>query len=174
MQITRDKMAILQAVIGFAHVEKYQGTLPRKLALMYDEDDVQDLVAMGLLEWTTMTYSCGRDVFGLRATVAGKELADECAPDPQPDQETGGACIEFTHEHLTLLSDIYHYSKVSHLEGLYPERLAKGQSKEDLDDLFDRGLIIKVRVNRQDDDKRIKGFLLSSKGKKTLRQHKLQ
>jgi hypothetical protein len=56
MELTRQRATILQTVGDFGEIERYEGLMPNKHVLIYDEKDLRDLVREGLIEWRTIEY----------------------------------------------------------------------------------------------------------------------
>lgn len=165
MDLTTSCADIIRAVSEFASLDRYQGALPRKHALLYDENDLKALIDAGLLERMKFTFSCGRRSEGFRLTAAGRE-ALAGLPEALPDE--GG----LDPEHIDIMNDIYHFSKITRNKGVMPKDTARRYQRDDLDDLFSRGYILRVKVKAfPRDGKAVKGFVLSSKGLRILREH---
>jgi len=158
MKPTPKQFDILRAVAAFATVERYQGTLPKRQALFFAKDDLGALEDAGLLEKVKLSYPCGKSLAGWRLTPAGRALLPEVEP------EGGG---ELEAEHLRILGDVYHYSRISSFRGMMPKDLAKGAfDGDDLRDLFTHGYLLRIRVKGQ---AKGKGWVVSNKGLAALR-----
>jgi hypothetical protein len=165
MDLTASCADIIRAVSEFAALDRYQGALPRKHALLYDENDLKALTDAGILEKMKFTFSCGRRSEGFRLTSAGRE-ALAGLPETSPD-EAGLAP-----EHIDIMNDIYHFSKITKNKGVMPKDLARRYQRDDLEDLFSRGYILRVKVKGfPREGKSIKGFVLSSKGLRVIREY---
>ena len=159
MKIPPRQQDILKAAAAFATVERYQGTLPRRQALLYAKDDLRALDDAGLLECIKLSYPCGRSMAGWRLTEAGR-LA---LPEPEAADEP-----ELLPEHLRILNDVYHYSRLSAFRGMMPQDLARRQfDKDDLEDLFTHGYLLRIRIKT---DGKAKGWVVSNKGLCALRR----
>ena len=64
-------------------------------------------------------------------------------------------------EHLRILSDVYHYSRLSQNRGLMPKELAKDFDADDLRDLFLHGYLLRIRLKGR---VTAKGWVVSEKG----------
>lgn len=158
MKPTPKQFDILRAAAAFATVERYQGTLPKRQALFFAKDDLHALEDAGLLEKVKLSYPCGKSVAGWRLTPAGRALM------PQPGPETVG---ELEAEHLRILGDIYHYSRISSFRGMMPKDLAKEAfDGDDLRDLFTHGYLLRIRIKGV---VKVKGWVVSDKGLSALR-----
>ncbi len=165
MDLTISCANIIRAISQFAALDRYQGALPRKHALLYEENDLKALIDAGLVERMKFTFSCGRNSEGFRLTAAGRE-ALAGLPDTASDE--GGLAPE----HIDIMNDIYHFSKISRNKGVMPKDMARRYQREDLDDLFSRGYVLRVKVKAfPKDGKAVKGFVLSSKGLRIIREY---
>jgi len=90
----------------------------------------------------------------------------EIEPEHQPQGEDDFA--ELTIEHLLLLQDVLHFSRMPRYRFMLPAKKAKSYNQEDLSDLFVRGYLLKLKV--ADDKGSAKGFVISAKGQKALDQ----
>lgn len=159
MKISPRQQDILKAAAAFATVERYQGTLPRRQALLYAKDDLRVLDDAGLLECVKLSYPCGRSMAGWRLTEAGRSAL----PEPEAADEP-----ELLPEHLRILNDVYHYSRLSAFRGMMPQDLARRQfDKDDLEDLFSHGYLLRIRIKT---DGKAKGWVVSNKGLHALRR----
>lgn len=158
MQPTPVQYDILRAAAAFATVERYQGTLPKRQAVLFAKDDLEALEDAALLERVKLSYPCGKSVAGWRLTPAGKALLPECE-----DEEFG----ELMAEHLRILNDVYHYSRISSFRGMMPKALAKDSfDADDVRDLFSHGYLLRIRIKGAG---KTKGWVVSGKGLAALR-----
>ncbi len=174
MEITPSQGDIIKAAAAFSSLDRYQGALPKKHALIYDEDDLAVLINDGLLETMRFTFSCGRQSEGLRLTALGRE-ALAGLPQDEPEDALDDGLDELAPEHIDIMNDIYHFSKITKNKGVMPKELSRRYVAEDLDDLFSRGYIlrVKVKVKSKADAKSakpVKGYVLSSKGLRIIRE----
>ena len=156
MQPTAAQIDILRAAAAFASVQRYNGTLPKRQALHYDKTQLAVLEDAGFLERVKLSFPCGKGVEGWRLTDPGR-LA--LVPGP------ADALLE--PEHLRILSDVYHYSRLSHNRGMMPKELAKAFDADDVRDLFMHGYLLRINLKGR---VKAKGWVVSNKGLSALRQ----
>lgn len=156
MKTSPRQQEILRAAGAFATVERYQGSLPKRQALVFPKDDLHFLEDAGLLERIKLSYPCGRTLAGWRLTPAGTYVLPDTAPDAEP---------ELAPEHLRILNDVYHYSRISGFHGMMPKELARQYDKDDVEDLFAHGFLLRIRIKDAG-----KGWVVSSKGVAALRR----
>ena len=107
MHTTAAHIDILRAAAAFSSIERYNGTMPKRQALHYDKTRLAELEDAGFLERVKLSFPCGKDVEGWRITAGGRfALAGE------------DAASALEPEHLRILSDVYHYSKLSKNRGM--------------------------------------------------------
>jgi len=165
----RDDSTILKAVGQFGEIAKYHGVMPKKHAVAFDEEQVEELIRGGFLEWVNFTYGCGKEVEGLRLTPKGREaLSDNAANGLQSSQPP-----ELAEEHLLILQDIFHFSRMPRYHRMMPEKKARHYVPVDIEDLVNRGYILKIKVKSQG-QKSLSGYVISSKGERVLRSSGLQ
>ncbi|WP_428562691.1 MAG: hypothetical protein ACP59X_22050 [Solidesulfovibrio sp. DCME] len=150
------QLEILRAAAAFATVERYQGSLPKRQALLFSKDDLHRLEEAGLLERIKLSYPCGRTMAGWRLTPTGKQAL------PPADSV---ADHELFPEHMRILNDIYHYSRITGFHGMMPRELAKQYDKDDMEDLFGHGYLLRIRIKDAG-----KGWVVSNKGLAALRR----
>ena len=158
MKPTSRQVEILRAAAAFASVARYHGTLPRRQALHYAKDDLAGLEDAGFLERVKLSFPCGKDVAGWRLTAAGRQALSV------PEAEAG---LELEPEHLRILNDVYHSSRLSAHRGMMPKELARQFDGDDLDDLFTHGYLLRIRIKSAG---KAKGWIVSSKGLSALRR----
>ena len=141
-------------------MERYQGTLPKRQALLYAKEDLAALEDAGFLERVKLSYPCGRSVGGWRLTQAGRLALP--VPDGGPQEE------ELAPEHLRVLSDVYHYSRLSRYSGMMPKELGRDYDADDLRDLFLHGYLLRISLKGA---VKAKGWVVSNKGLAALRRH---
>lgn len=155
MQPTTAQCDILRAAAAFAAVERYSGTMPKRQALHFDKKQLAGLEDAGFLERVKLSFPCGKDVEGWRLTPPGRQLL---AGSP------GNAALE--PEHLRILSDVYHYSRLSQNRGMMPKELAKNFDADDVRDLFLHGYLLRINLKGS---VKAKGWVVSNKGLAALR-----
>ena len=155
MQPTTAQIDILRAAAAFASVRRYNGTMPKRQALHYDKTLLAGLEDAGFLDRVKLSFACGKDMEGWRLTDPGRRTlagAEDQAP--------------LLPEHLRILSDVYHYSRLSQNRGLMPKELAKDFDADDLRDLFLHGYLLRIRLKGR---VTAKGWVVSEKGLAALR-----
>lgn len=156
MQPTPKQCEILRATAAFATVDRYQGTLPKRQALLFAKTDMTALETSGFLELVKLSFPCGKAVDGWRLTEIGREWLIAQGWDDG----------ELAPEHLRILNDVYHYSRISRFRGMMPKECGKDYDADDLRDLFTHGYLLRIQVKGTD---KTKGWLVSAKGLAALR-----
>ena len=156
MQTTAAHVDILRAAAAFSSIARYNGTMPRRQALHYDKTRLAELEDAGFLERVKLSFPCGKDVEGWRLTPPGQLILAESA---------GEDALE--PEHLRILSDVYHYSRLSQNRGMMPKELEKAFDADDLRDLFEHGYLLRIKLKGR---VTAKGWVVSNKGLTALRQ----
>ena len=156
MLTTAAHVDILRAAAAFSSIERYNGTMPRRQALHYDKTRLAELEDAGFLERVKLSFPCGKDVEGWRITAGGRfALAGE------------DAASALEPEHLRILSDVYHYSKLSRNRGMMPKELAGEFDGDDVRDLFLHGYLLRINLKGT---VKAKGWVVSQKGLDALRR----
>lgn len=156
MPPTAAEIDILRAAAAFSTVQRYSGTMPKRQALHYDKTRLAGLEDAGFLERVKLSFSCGKNLEGWRLTGPGRRaLAGDDAQ------------AALLPEHLRILSDVYHYSRLSQNRGMMPKELARNFDADDLDDLFLHGYLLRIDLKGAI---KAKGWLVSNKGLAALRQ----
>lgn len=177
MHIENQHFEILNDIAKFADVERYRGMLPAKLALCYDTRKVEELIEANLVERVFISFSCGQESQLLKLTEQGRTaLEDLCDPGGEDPAQPRGKkiliqpkpeCAELTPEQMQIMSDILHYSKIHRFGGLMPHTETTVYPPRDLNILFARGFVIRVKAELGSGKKR-KGLILSDKGLRCL------
>ena len=156
MQPTTAHIDILRAAAAFSAVERYNGTMPKRQALHYDKTQLAELEDAGFLERVKLSFPCGKDVEGWRITAQGRyALAGQAAQEALEP------------EHLRILSDVYHYSRLSRNRGMMPKELAGEFDADDVGDLFMHGYLLRIHLKGT---VKAKGWVVSQKGLDALRR----
>lgn len=162
MNLSPQERSLLAAVSSFENIGRYQGLMPGKHLVTFGQDLTLRLEKQGLLEEVEITYNCGKTLKAVRLTPRGRlELEPEHPPQSEDDP------AELTLEHLLLLQDVLHFSRMPRYRFMLPAKKARSYSQEDLSDLFVRGYLLKLKVST-DDRGAAKGFVISAKGQKAL------
>lgn len=154
---------ILKAAAQFLAVARYHGAMPGKHAAAYRDCDVETLAWQGLLERVTFTYGCGQQMQGLRITPEGERLLDQLKAPPDPELATP----ELAFEHLIILQDVFHFSRMPRYHRMMPEKKARAYAPSDFEDLVNRGYILKMKLKTQG-ERSHKGYVISGKGERAL------
>lgn len=166
MPLTQRQVAILNSVAQFANVARYHGVMPSRHLIAYEDAEVQDLVDGGLVEWATFTYGCGKNMEGLRITPEGERRA---ARDTVQEPVLDDAGRELAMEHLLILQDVYHFSRMPRYRRMMPDKKAKHYMECDFEDLVNRGFILKMKI-KAGGERATKGYVISGKGERALMQ----
>jgi len=164
MPLTQRQVAILNSVAQFANVARYHGVMPRKHLIAYDDAEVRDLVDGGLVEWATFTYGCGKHMEGLRVTPEGERRA---ARDMVQEPVLDDLGRELAVEHLLILQDLRHFSRMPRYRRMMPDKKAKYYAECDFEDLVNRGYILKMKI-KAGGERTLKGYVISGKGERAL------
>ncbi|GAB6036897.1 hypothetical protein JCM15519_14560 [Fundidesulfovibrio butyratiphilus] len=162
MHLSPQERALLASVSRFETIGRYQGLMPGKHLVTFGQDLTARLERLGLIEEVELTYNCGKTLKAVRLTPQGRlEIEDEQHPQGADDP------AELTLEHLVLLQDVLHFSHMPRYRFMLPAKKAKIYNQEDLNDLFVRGYLLKLKVST-DDRGAAKGYVISAKGEKVL------
>ncbi len=162
MTLTERQMNIVRTVADFDSIDRYQGTLPRKHAFMYDEKDIKELVRSEVLQWVKLTFPCGKGVKGLRLTSTGRQML-EGPKWPTPDDDPLP-----TPPQIDLLRDIAFASQISVYRGLMPKTLMRQYDADSVEDLYLSGYILRIKIRLESGEK-YKGYVLASKARRLLK-----
>ena len=175
MILTERHIQILKDINMFSRIKRYHGMLPVKDAAIYDEDVLQYLLDEGLVEEGVVFTTCGSNPKGYRiADEARARLREKGVDFVNNDWEKvkGNDFItldQLEKEHVELLVDIYHFSKISKYCGIAPRSVLADYDKNVLKYLYDAGYIFHIKVKGVD-VKHAKGYVLSEKAIRILRQ----
>ncbi len=161
MNLTEQQMAIVGAVAEFDSIERYQGILPRKHVLLFEEKEVRELLQIDILQKVKLIFPNGKRMKGLRLTVAGRRILDD-SPTPIESKEPLP-----TPSQLTLLRDIAFASEMKIFHGIMPKKLVRQYNEKDLEDLYLDGYILRIKIYLEDNNN-LKGTILTSKAKQLL------
>lgn len=168
MQLNQEHLKVLKDISLFSRVHRYHGMLPRKLALFYDDQTIDDLLHAEYIERVHFKYPCGSNTMLLRLTTAGAAAlqADVGAAEMLPDNVV---LDELTQEQWDVLSDIYHTSQLRRYGGILPLEKVEDERMDPkiINKLYARGFLIRVKAEMGSGKKR-KGFIISNKGLRYL------
>jgi len=137
--------------------------MPSKHVHNYKDKDVEFLVKHGLLEWTTLLSSCGAEIKGLRLAEAGREVVYGDGGIPMRDLQD-----DVPMPLVAILVDIHCFERIRRYHGLMPKKKTACYPATDMDDLYQHGYILRMKVKTGGAKKR-EGYVLSAKGRSLLR-----
>ena len=164
MSNSPNRLAILKTAAQFQDILKYHGIMPSKHAIAFPDADLDALVNQGLLEWAEFTYGCGKELKGLRLTPKGRHLLE--VPGNPPDDAGIG---ELAYEHLLILQDVYHFSRMPRYRRMMPAKKAQIYVSSDFEDLLHRGYLLKMKI-KVEGERSFKGYVISPKGERALKK----
>lgn len=179
MILTREHIQLLKHVQAYSNVKRYHGMLPEREALAYDSKMLDHLKECGLLEEGTILTSCGSNPRGYRlAKNARKELnslgidfADRAWEKVRNDDEV--TLDQLDKEHIDLLRDIYHLSKVTRFCGVAPKDMLRDYDNTVLYMLYDMGYVYHIKLKGKN-VRHGDGYVLSDKAQRLLLQYGLE
>jgi len=166
MNLTERDLQILKNVRFFTKMHRYGGMLPGKYLLLYENDDLEKLIAHDYLERAVLSTPSNTVYPGLRLGAAGRKLINE---EETPVIQDGTQEIPI--ELVDIMEDVYHFSHIGRYRGLMPEKKAREYEPSDLEDLLNHGYVYRVKI-RWAEGKKIEGYVISTKAHhllKTLR-----
>jgi len=175
MILTQEHIQVLREIAGFATVKRYHGMLPGKHAVMYDEAMLAQLLEQGLIEEGVIFSQCGASSKGYRLSAKAREQLREMGLEfNSGDWEKIGAMDYVSRdglgqEHLDLLSDMRHFSRITLYGGIMPKEFVGEYAKEVVGLLYDGGYIFYIKL-KGEGVRYKKGYVLSDKGTYVLDQ----
>ncbi len=176
MKLESQHIEILKDIESFSDVARYRGMLPASLAMCYSESAIEELVQAQFIERMFISYSCGKESRFFKLTDQGRaELhwLNQGGPHDADARKKGSQrnpdCDELTEEQLQIMSDILHFSKIHRYGGLMPQSETEIYPPQELNRLFARGFVIRVKAELGSGKKR-KGLILSDLGLRCLGQ----
>lgn len=181
MIFTPEHIKILSDLVTFSKIDRYRGMLPAKMAAFYAQDILEEMIDQNLVESFVVSYPCGSEQTFYKMTKAGRkaleeeqantragEYSHEQAEDhPYKKIRDNITADNLQEEHNHILNDIFHLSKVQRNGGLTPMEELQEYGPYEINTLYAKGYIIRVKVTMRDKTKR-KGLILSDKGIKAL------
>lgn len=173
MQTDDAKLRILQDIRNFTKVRRYRGMFPTKLAMFHDQNVIDELLEEGFIERIFIDLPCGSESKLLKLTEAGMDYLDTlCSLPPDPAVAVSADCEPesaepdpeaLTKDQKVLLSDIYHFSNIRRFGGMMPREELENYNLRDVNTLYVRGYIIRIKAESGSGKKR-RGMMLSDKG----------
>lgn len=175
MILTEQHLQILKHIQAYANVKRYHGMLPEREALAYDDKVLDYLKECGVVEEGVIITSCGSNPKGFRlAEGARNELEslgigfmDKGWEKVRNDDYV--ALDQLDKEHIELLRDIYHLSKVSRFCGVAPCEMLEDYEGTLLRMLYDMGYVFHIKLKGKN-VRHGDGYVLSDKAMRLLRQ----
>jgi hypothetical protein len=163
MDLSEQLRTILRTVGDFERIERYGRIMPSKHVHNYKEKDIDLLVKHGLLEWTALLSGCGAEIKGVRLAEAGREAVygDGGIPTLEGQGDVPMALV-------AILVDIHCFGRIRLYHGMMPKKKAARYPASDMDDLYQHGYILRMKVKTGGAKKR-EGYVLSAKGRNLLR-----
>jgi len=169
MQFDTRHLRILRDLSLFSKVKRYQGMLPAKLAVFYEDEKVRDLIEQGIVERYNISFPCGSHTAMLRLTEQGKQTVASLPQSEaaEHDAATDGPAESLSPEHAAALADIYHFSKIQRYGGMMPESELNNYDLKTINQLYALGFVARVSVDTGTKKKR-KGLIVSEKALRYL------
>lgn len=170
MHISENQYYILKDIHIISRLGE-SGCLPHKDALIYNRQELLELLEGDYVNEVALVKPCGGEIRGLKLTRRGEWLlrkleANYAVDKVEPCAVGSAVCLE---PDLTdILLDIYHFCRLKKSGGLFPRKEAESYSQDDLEYLYLHGYIFKIQIGTKS-GKREKGFVLSNKGEKVIR-----
>ena len=161
---------IMRDIASFTKIERYRGMMPDKLALYYDPGRISELLDQGYVERISVSFSCGSEQDLFKLTKEGKDFLDSLSQAPPPAQDTPEepeiTVEDMDEEEITLLNDMYHFSKIRKYNGIMPTSEMDSYDKTRINRLFARGYIMRVKAVSGSEQRQ--GYILSDRGLRIL------
>jgi len=164
MILSERDLQILKNVRFFTKMHRYGGMLPAKYLLLYENDDLEQLIAHDYLERAVLSTPSNTAYPGLRLGSAGRKLINE---EEMPVIRDG--IQEIPVELVDIMEDIHHFSRIGRYRGLMPEKKAREYEACDLEDLLNHGYVYRVKI-RWAAGKKSDGYVISTKGHHLLKR----
>lgn len=175
MILTQEHIQILREIGGFATVKRYHGMLPEKHAILYDEEILASLLEQELVEEGAIFSQCGASSKGYRLSAKAREQLKDLGLEFDHEDWEKISTIDFVsqdglgQEHIDLLTDMQHFSRISLYGGIVPKEIMEEYDKKVVGLLYDGGYIFYIKLKGAG-VRHKKGYVLSEKGAYVLRQ----
>lgn len=67
---------LLTAVHAFSPIQRYHGLMPKHVASIFTDEDIQAAELIGLISWETFTTDYRGERYGLRLTDKGRRMLE--------------------------------------------------------------------------------------------------
>lgn len=175
MILTDRHIQILKDVSHYSKIQRYHGLMPRKEALLYDEDLLEGLVENGLVEEGVIEKSCGSNPVGYRLSEKGKSDLKSVGIDFTSDEwkvlqsDSHVHLDDLEEDDIQVLVDMYHLTRLKRFDGMAPKFIMEHYSSSQLKALYDLGYILYIKLKGAEISCE-KGYVLSEKAHRLLRQ----
>ena len=175
MHLTQEDVQVLREIAGFATIKRYHGMLPGKHAVLYDDEVLASLLDRGLVEEGVIFSQCGASSKGYRLSAVAREHLEGLGLEfDHGDWEKIGTLDYVSQdglgrEHLDLLADMQHFSRITLYDGITPKEVMAEYDKGVVSLLYDGGYIFYIKLKGAG-VRHKKGYVLSEKGSYVLRQ----
>ncbi|MEF2146123.1 MAG: hypothetical protein V3573_11815 [Desulfovibrionaceae bacterium] len=175
MILTEKHVQILKHIQAYANVKRYHGMLPEREALAYDELVLDSLKENGLVEEGMIMTSCGSNPKGYRLSDGARAELEAFGIDftdrgwEKVRNDDNVSMDQLDKEHIEMLRDIYHLSRVSRNHGVAPGAVLDDYEKPLLRMLYDMGYVFHIKLKGKN-VKHGDGYVLSDKATRLLRQ----
>lgn len=173
MHVSDNQYYILKDVHVISRLGGSSGCLPHKDALIYDRQELMELLEGDYVKEVTLMKPCGGEIRGLKLTRRGewllRKLEAKYAVDktePCDVESAGQVCLG--PDLVDILRDMYHFCRLKKSGGIFPHKEAESYLQDDLEFLYLNGYIFKIQLGAKP-GKREKGFVLSNKGEAVVR-----
>jgi hypothetical protein len=175
MILTEQHIQILKHIHAYTNVKRYHGMLPEREALAYDDNVLEYLKECGVVEEGIIITSCGSNPKGFRLAEGARHELESLGIDftdkgwEKVRNDDYVALDQLDKEHIELLRDIYHLSKVSRFCGVAPCEMLEDYERTLLRMLYDMGYVFHIKLKGKN-VRHGDGYVLSDKAMRLLRQ----
>lgn len=179
MILTQEHIQFLKHVQAYTNVKRYHGMLPEREALAYEDGMLERLKECGLVEEGTILTSCGSNPKGYRLAKGarqelmslGIDFTDKGWEKVRNDDDV--ALDQLDREHLDILRDIFHLSRVTRFCGVAPLEMLQDYDPMLLRMLYDMGYVYHIKLKGKN-VRHGNGYVLSDKARRLLREYGLE
>ncbi|WP_027722650.1 hypothetical protein [Maridesulfovibrio zosterae] len=176
MLLNERHMQFLKHVKSYGGIKRFHGLLPKREAIFYETELVNELIDMGLVEEGSICTSCGNNMEGYRISRRAEKEFERKGIDIKDNDWDKFCCVDvemneyLDKEHIRALMDIYYLSRVSVFGGIAPKNILYDCYTVDvLGVLLDVGFIYKISL-KGPTIRYESGFVLSDKASLMLQQ----
>ncbi len=176
MVLNERHMQLLKHVKSYAAIKRYHGLLPKREAVFYETELVDELLEAGLIEVGSVCTSCGNHMEGYRLSRKAEAEFEKKGIDIRDSDWERIICVDIDIDkyldrvHVKALMDIYYLTRVSMFGGIAPTDVLAGSYTEDVFSvLLDVGFIYRISL-KGPTIRYENGFVLSDKASRMLQQ----